>query len=325
MAITKYNLTAFVRDKAISGSLCVCVSGATIPESIKSDNAAFVGAGIPVYKDYRFHLTVNSILYIFDDKGEPANAAAASKKLVLGSIEKAMVGRGNVVSTYNTGSNATRGEGGYDTATVSYNNTPTNVSIDSLNARDHFAVQALQTLLARMEKDPATLSDDEMVYWSDVAYKWASSMMVAAANARADTSDTRPSETPSDAPIQSLDSNTEKLLNNIEVAIKRTDYSTGTPAEYFKKIMLGNTGIGGNNERPFFVTTKGYNTKEQAEADGWAYSTVDEWWEKDGFEPIKSAYTNIGARTLPTNKISIAEMPALIAAIDRLIDAIQNN
>lgn len=342
MALIKYTSSAFNKDEASSGKLCICVRGShTVGTDIMSDSGDFKGAGMPTYKDYKFSLTINGKLYVFNDSGEPSNNAAwnafdsgevKSCKLVMGTINKNIVQRGNVVTTFieaNDETAPTRSEEtGYTPAEETYieGDTGQNVYVDSLNARDHFASQVLQTILARMEKNPATVSDDEMLQLSDTAYKWAASMMVAAANARATLKDDTAGDTSSEAEIGELDSNTEKLLNNIIIALQRSDYATDTdPIQYFKRFILGNAGIGGANTRPIYISSKGYNSITEAEADGWSYSTADQWWEKDGFESIKVAYTDIGARTLPTNKISIAEMSALIAAIDRLTDAIQNN
>lgn len=57
--------------------------------------------------------------------------------------------------------------------------------IDSLLPVDHFAMTAISALIDKL-KDPLTLSDLQMTYYCEKAYKWAKAMMVVAGKYRAE-------------------------------------------------------------------------------------------------------------------------------------------
>jgi hypothetical protein len=81
--------------------------------------------------------------------------------------------------------------------------------------RDNFALKALKTLMQRSEKDPSSLSNNEMSFYCDVAYQWAANTMSAAAKVRATIED----ETGPSVAEESLTTNTEKLLYDMSEAI----------------------------------------------------------------------------------------------------------
>lgn len=93
------------------------------------------------------------------------------------------------------------------------------VVVDSLNARDQFAMQALGELLGHIP-DPSVLGENERNHFCNSAYEWAANMMTAAAKARATIKYVKEGteEEVYDSGV-TLNNNTEKLLNNIAAAI----------------------------------------------------------------------------------------------------------
>ena len=94
------------------------------------------------------------------------------------------------------------------------------VVVDSLNARDQFAMQALGELLGHIP-DPSVLGENERNHFCNSAYAWAANMMTAAAKARATIVYTKEGTEEEDTEVSgiTLNNNTEKLLNNIAAAI----------------------------------------------------------------------------------------------------------
>ena len=128
----------------------------------------------------------------------------------------------------------TRSASGTTTTTVNYGS-GSDIIIDSLNARDEFAVQALKQLLDKVP-NPTAVSDSEMSYYCDAAYQWAAHMMEASANARGSfnqqSSSTEMTTTRADVAESSLSTNTEKLLNNIVSALEKTQSTLNKILEF---------------------------------------------------------------------------------------------
>lgn len=224
---TTYNLSAFDLNKARDGHLCVVTKDQS-NDPVSSDNdTRFFGTGICA-KNYegRIFIYINSIPYQFNNSGVGINAAATSPDQLyvkLGTVADTItdVG-GSIASNVKNTIAKSRGSGGeieYDPPQSdpgSYN-----IFVDNLNARDQFAAQALRGLLSHIE-DPAILSDSEMNYYCNTAYKWAANMMVAAAKVRASIDDqTEGAE--EEVEVGALETNTEKLLNNLIVELSKTN------------------------------------------------------------------------------------------------------
>lgn len=236
MAKQTYILKPFESSKASSGALCVMVKNGVSDKitNINSDgtvNTNFMGAGICTQGNGGFTMMINGAVYQFNSKGEGLHPLAIRTwKLMLGEIEAIINTSGNV-ATSNTTTIVTRGQDGSTTTKVDYSKT-NDVIIDSLNARDEFAVNVLKQLLSSIP-NPSALSNNEMNFFCNRAYQWAANMMEASANARgsftqeASTTTGTPSNvaTRADVTTESLSSNTEKLLNNIVSALERTDYA----------------------------------------------------------------------------------------------------
>lgn len=236
MAKQTYILKPFESSKASSGALCVMVKNGVSDKitNINSDGTAnpnFMGAGICTQGNGGFTMMINGVVYQFNSKGEGLHPLSIRTwKLMLGEIEATINTSGNA-ATSNTTTVVTRGQDGSTTTKVDYSKT-NDVIIDSLNARDEFAVNVLKQLLSSVP-NPSALSNNEMNFFCNRAYQWAANMMEASANARgsftqeASTTTGTPSNvtTRADVTTESLSSNTEKLLNNIVSALERTDYA----------------------------------------------------------------------------------------------------
>lgn len=236
MAKQTYILKPFESSKASSGALCVMVKNGVSDKitNINSDGTAnpnFMGAGICTQGNGGFTMMINGVVYQFNSKGEGLHPLSIRTwKLMLGEIEATINTSGNA-ATSNTTTIVTRGQDGSTTTKVDYSKT-NDVIIDSLNARDEFAVNVLKQLLSSVP-NPSALSNNEMNFFCNRAYQWAANMMEASANARgsftqeASTTTGTPSNvtTRTDVTTESLSSNTEKLLNNIVSALERTDYA----------------------------------------------------------------------------------------------------
>lgn len=239
MAIVRYTIHNFSKEDADTGALCICIDknyeGETIDSNAKTEGVPplplFFGAGIPLHKDQKFYLTAKSVTYVFDEYGKPINSAARNKVLKLATVP-IETNVGNVVVTHNTAEFTRSSEGDIsDVEESEYieNDAPT-VMVDSLNVRDHFAIHALNSIIKKLDKDPATLDENAVNHYCQQAYLWAANMMTEAANARAEmTQDGTASLITKPLPIGKLETNSDKLLNNIIYALERTDFEEDDP------------------------------------------------------------------------------------------------
>lgn len=239
-----YKLSAFDKSLAASGGLCVMVSKGYSAEEIsnveivdKTDsegttikatqaNADFKGAGICRAKsptDYVF--TVNSTSYIFNNDGSSKGTSAIGWKLMMGEVQATISTEGSAVESESTVM-ITRGRDGTVIRT-SASTTPTTKLIESLNARDEFAVEAMKAIIGHIP-NPSELSDSEINFYCTAAYQWAANMMSLSANTRSTTvSESSSEEDDNDSTrkeeVTVFDNNIEKLLNNIIAALEKTD------------------------------------------------------------------------------------------------------
>ena len=206
-----YNLSAFDPLKAKQGALCIMVTTSYSESTIVNTSASFGGAGICKYKDGdRYLLTVNSVLYSFNRQGNPADKS--NYKLLLGEVQQKLSEAGRTVESNRKTVVTRNADGIYSSETTEEDNT---VLVEGLTPRDNFALNALKTLMQRAEKDPSSLSNNEMSFYCNVAYQWAANMMSAAARVRA----TIENETGSSVDEKFLTTNTEKLLYGMREAI----------------------------------------------------------------------------------------------------------
>lgn len=229
MAKITYSLSQFDRGEASQGRLAVMldkdydiVKNSSIFNIRIKDNKEvrenyFYGAGLcRKTPGGSFVFTVDGISYTFNDKGIGVTQESSPYKLVMGTIVNEAAASGNAIATSTT-SHTTRDASG-DTTEVTEEAGQS--VVDSLNARDTFALQALHGLFNNMGEDPATVSSSVMTHYCEQAYKWAASMMLVAANSRASFTDAQAGGTVTPSESVSLETNTDKLLNNIIVAIE---------------------------------------------------------------------------------------------------------
>lgn len=91
-----------------------------------------------------------------------------------------------------------------------------NVDISSLEPRDEFAMAALKLLIG--SNDMNDCNTGKMIYLCRKSYEWANCMLTAAAEVRA--LDTSVSSDTDAVKVGTLNSNTEKLMNNIYIMLK---------------------------------------------------------------------------------------------------------
>jgi hypothetical protein len=204
--------------------------------AISKDNGVTIeGTGIPQLKENRFNITINGQTYTFDDSGNPLSSNARGLKLMMAKSTL------DPNDTNTIGKVDTRYIREIDTTTekVTYTQDATfdstEITIEGLNARDQFALQALHGMFHVME-DPSAVSKNEITHYCEAAYTWASFMMKESSNARAVIKDARTTESTQSAEVGYLENNVEKLLNNIVAALDRTDEKDNNL--YYERISI---------------------------------------------------------------------------------------
>ena len=121
--------------------------------------------------------------YIFDAAGDPvsSNAINGGYKLKMADTKATPVDSTVANSAGVVYNRTVSGDG---TVTYTEIEGENGIDIDTLNARDQFAIQILRSLLDKT-KDPSKLSTTEVAYYCDTAYTWAGYMMKESSQARA--------------------------------------------------------------------------------------------------------------------------------------------
>lgn len=308
--IPKYSLYVFDKAAAASGKLCVIVpndyvisTDPTDPEypteinsMIKDEddpwtpNPDFIGAGICRFKGpSTFFITVDSVTYSFNDRGNPISINALPYKIVMGEAQITLSEVGNTANSTSSSIITRNSEG--DSVETDYEDSA-ELNVGGLNARDQFAVQAMRAMMSNI-RDASALSDTDINYYCNAAYRWAANMMVASASARAaETIDNRPAGQDIDTRMEdidsaSLESDTDRLLNNIALALQRTDYEQSSTNGTWKK--SGKESIVGPNTDAFvkehtnaFSDDPEYpiTTAADAYSAGWMWYPIYEYSER---------------------------------------------
>lgn len=249
MMQVSYYLQEFDASLAKSGALCAMVTngisaGSEVINIFDNGtlNDQLNGVGICKYKSPTlFEFIVDSVTYQFDSHGNGTYESSDGWHLLLAIAQTNLSSSGNVAQS-SSKTKITRGNDGSYTTDVSYG-TDTNVWVENLNARDEFAVSALKELLAHVS-NPAEMSDNEMNFYCNAAYRWAANMMSVSANSRGTLENTK-TETPevttrADIPTASLSTNTEKIFNNMLSTFERTDAveTISGKAVYSKRVLV---------------------------------------------------------------------------------------
>lgn len=233
MAKITYELKEFNEVKVKAGALCVMVKN-TVPvnalistiDDAGNANDNIKGAGIcrNTSPDC-YSLVIDSVEYKFSNTGVGNYPSSDGYKLLLGIAQVSLSVSGNASKSNNT-TITTRGNDGSISTKIDYSKS-SDVLVESLNARDEFAMSALRELLSHTA-DPSEMSNSEMNYYCNVAYRWAANMMAVSADARGSftqesSSSSSSITTRADVPSNTLTSDTDKLLNNILSTLERTD------------------------------------------------------------------------------------------------------
>lgn len=221
MAKTTYRLKDFNFNNAVSGALVCMFKSSYVGSEIDNTNSSFKGVGICRASGATNIIFVcDSVTYTFSNSGTPYSTNAQGFKLMMAEVadtlsEYGSTARGTqriVTTRTQAGTISTRVEAG----------TPDTISIETLNARDQFAIHALKGLLAHID-NPNALSANEINMYCEVAYQWAANMMTESAKVREVFDDkSATAEDPEQAKIGILETTKDKLLNNIIVALQRT-------------------------------------------------------------------------------------------------------
>lgn len=193
---------------------------------VVDSNGNLIGTAIPNVKSSdNIIMTIEGEKYTFDHNGNPTSSNGKTKGYTLSRATSQV--KANTTGTVGTTTTAFSRSVNSETGDVTYTPSETldktyEITIDSLNARDQFAVQALHTIMEKISK-PDELSKDEITHYCEAAYTWASYMMVESSKARAVIEDAESSGNTKTEEVGYLESNTEKLLNNIVAAIERND------------------------------------------------------------------------------------------------------
>lgn len=345
-----YNYSNFVYADAVDGQLCAIVG----PKSETESTLEVKGTGTAVQKSKGMTIVVEGVTYVFNSSGNPISQNAKDAKYTLKMAESNLTGitAGSSGITRNVIERSINEE----TNEIEYSapvedDDDHSVTINTLNARDQFAVRALSEMMSKLD-DPSAVSKNEITHYCEAAYKWASYMVEQSSYARALVKDAE--STPTTVEEEVIPETTqEKLINNIVAAIKKTTVeSSGTlESENSQRVSIpklieflnayvadGQNTVGLKDLisaiNSISIDTSNdsirkdyYTSTTEAESDGWSYSGGT--WSKTGYSSVTGDHDAETAATLPTGrivqKVSITEMPALIEALNNIADAIRNS
>lgn len=266
MATTTYSLGAgstFNQSEALAGRLCIIVASSYDPGEHPtidaSDTTNFKGSGFVKVVNNTLTLVVDNIPWYFDINGIGIGANSNGYKLYLGVVDTTGITvHGNYIEGIHANPQTRSGAN--------------SIIIDNLNPLDQFAIQALQSILNKVQ-NPTDLSDSDVNRYCQAAYQWASNMMVNAANLRNDITDNY-TQSQGTATVSSLDSNIEKLLNNLIIELASTNKAHTDEEGVWSKV--GQTSVNGyyNDTTAQTLPKTGGGTCSSiadAEADGWSW------------------------------------------------------
>jgi len=155
--VVVYDILDFDFDKAKNGALCAIITSAYLAgtsSTIASNNASFVGVGVcEIKSNDRVSLVIDGIEYIFNRLGKPVNKNAelyCAKLVQLSS-----------------------GTAGFTRADEDEEEEESESRIAYKKA---IIVSVLPEIIARAERKSSQMSDSEMLYYCQQAYRWAKNM-----------------------------------------------------------------------------------------------------------------------------------------------------
>ena len=190
-----------------------------------SDTSTVVSAGTVTKTSSGYVMTVENegggtTQYIFDSTGQPVSTNAQENNYSLMMAETTVDPVSSTVS--DSGTVYTRGTTVEGKTVYTPSEEENAIVIDSLNAKDQFAIQILKSIFDKT-KDPSALSKTQVAYYCEMAYNWAGYMMKESSKSRAIIKDENPSGSIQTEEVTYLEGNTEKLLNNIAAALDKTN------------------------------------------------------------------------------------------------------
>lgn len=190
MALRMYSLGSFDYQKVIEGALCAVVASDYQESSIMSTNPSLKAMGICTMINNRFDLKYNGQTWHITLEGICTNDPDVTVYIISGSTPIAD-GSGSKPATGDFTGDEDEEEGGESgsgegstttdqesgsTETGSTDST-TDLTSSSKALIDEFAIVMLQTILSKVDRNITGISENEMDYYCDTAYKWAACMM----------------------------------------------------------------------------------------------------------------------------------------------------
>jgi hypothetical protein len=161
--------------------------------------------------------------YIFDTGGNPVSQNAKNGKLALMMATSGVTPNGSgTIGETKISLTRSVNEHGYVNYSPATGGADYNIVIDNLNARDQFAIQVLRGILDKIPH-PDELGQNEITHYCESAYNWAGYLMKMSGETRNIIQDQDTSDNAHSEEIGYLDTNTEKLLNNIVAALDKTN------------------------------------------------------------------------------------------------------
>jgi len=156
--VVVYDILDFDFDKAKNGALCAIITSAYLASgslvTIVSNNTSFIGVGIcEIKSNDRVSLVIDGTEYIFNRLGKPVNKNAelyCAKLVQLSS-----------------------GTAGFTRANEDEEEEESESRIAYKKA---IIVSVLPEIIARAERKSSQMSDSEMLYYCQQAYRWAKNM-----------------------------------------------------------------------------------------------------------------------------------------------------
>lgn len=187
MALRMYSLSEFDRQKAASGSLCAIVSADYQETSIMSSNENLKAIGICTISNNRFVLNYNGIAWCIDFDGVCTNYSNVTVYIIRSSTPIAdgsgsKPATGDFTGDEDEEEGGESGEGSTTTdpesgSTETGSTDTTNLTSSSKALIDEFAIVMLQAILSKVDRNITGISENEMDYYCDTAYKWAACMI----------------------------------------------------------------------------------------------------------------------------------------------------
>lgn len=186
MALRMYSLGSFDYQKVIEGALCAVVASDYQESSIMSTNPSLKAMGICTMIGNRFDLKYNGQTWHITLGGVCINDPDVTVYIISGSMPIAD-GSGSKPATggftgdedeEEGGESGESGEGSTTTDPESGStDSTTDLTSSSKALIDEFAIVMLQAILSKVDRNITGISENEMDYYCDTAYKWAACML----------------------------------------------------------------------------------------------------------------------------------------------------